>query len=71
MERSSVTNIDDDRCANLLWKGIFIEAEWDPDMPHSGDRNFWCHRTQNCLGPDGKVVDDYDCNETRVCYRPL
>ena len=72
MERSSITNIDDDRCDLLRWKGMYIEAEWDPKIvPHSGDRLFWCHRTQQCVGPDGKVVDDYECNETRKCYKPL
>lgn len=35
------------------------------------DRTFWCHKTQNCLGPDGKVADEYECNETRGCYKPL
>ncbi|MCC6588279.1 MAG: hypothetical protein IT168_16420 [Bryobacterales bacterium] len=71
MELPGATPIDHDRCSNLLWKGIFIEAGWDPNMPHSGDRLFWCHQTQNCLGPDGRAVDDYECNETRRCYRPL
>ncbi len=27
-ERSSLTQIDDDRCDMLRWKGMFIEAEW-------------------------------------------
>jgi hypothetical protein len=72
MERPGLTLIDDDRCDNLRWKGLYIESVWDPAIvPHSGDRNFWCHKTQNCLGPDGKVVDDYECNEARPCYRAL
>lgn len=72
MERPGVTPVDDDRCDLLRWKGIFIETEWDPkQVPHSGDRLFWCHKTQNCLGPDGKVVDEYECNETRGCYKAL
>ena len=50
---------------------MYIEAEWDPTLPHSGDRLFWCHRTQNCVGPDGKIADDYECIETRSCYKPL
>lgn len=70
-ERSGNTPADDDRCDFLRWKGLFIDAEWDPSVPHSGDRNFWCHRTQNCLGPDGRAVDEYECNETRSCYREL
>lgn len=71
MERAGVTQIDDDRCDNLRWKGLYIDAVWDPSVPHSGDRNFWCVKTHTCTGPDGKIVDDYECNETRRCYRPL
>lgn len=70
-ERSSLTRIDDDRCDRLRWKGMYIEAEWDPTVPHSGDRLFWCHKTQQCLGPDGKLVDDYECNPARKCYKPF
>lgn len=69
MEYSGTSKIDDDRCQNLRWKGMYIQTEWDPSMPHSGDRLFWCHHTQQCLGPDGKIADDYECNETRSCYR--
>lgn len=50
---------------------MYIEAEWDPTVPHSGDRLFWCHKTQQCLGPDGKAVDDYECNPARACYKPF
>jgi hypothetical protein len=71
MELSSRTEIDHDRCDRLRWKGLFIETSWDPSDLHSGDRLFWCHKTQNCLGPDGRIVDDYECNETRSCYKPL
>ena len=71
MEQAGLTKADDDRCDYLRWKGMFIEAEWDPTLPHSGDRLFWCLKTQNCLGPDGQAVDDYDCNETRGCYKAL
>ena len=55
-ERSSLTRLDDDRCDNLRWKGMYVEAEWDTSVPHSGDRLFWCHKTQQCVGPDGKLV---------------
>lgn len=71
MERAGLTNIDDDRCDSLRWKGMYIEADWDPSVPHSNDRAFWCQSTQSCVGPDGKLVDDYECNETRGCYHPL
>src|SRR5260370_36155333 len=70
-ERSSLTELDDDRCELLRWKGMNIEAEWDPTAPHSGDRAFWCHLTQQCLGPDGIQVDDFQCNPARTGYNPL
>ena len=66
-ERSSLTRLDDDRCDHLRWKGMYVEAEWDPTIPHSGDRLFWCHHTQQRLGPDGSLVDG--CNPARKCYR--
>lgn len=71
MERAGLTRPDEDRCDNLRWKGMFIDAMWDPKVPHGNDRAFWCHLTQNCLGPDSKVADEYECNETRKCYKPL
>jgi hypothetical protein len=71
MERAGLTRIDEDRCDNLRWKGMFISAEWDPTVPHGNDRLFWCQKTHNCLGPDGKTVDEYECHEGRGCYRPL
>ncbi|MEO8025746.1 MAG: hypothetical protein ABI823_04710 [Bryobacteraceae bacterium] len=70
-EQSSWNKLDDDRCASLRWKGLYIAAEWDPSLPHSGDRLFWCHKTQQCTGPDDKIADDYECNETRKCYVQL
>jgi len=66
----SISGVDDDRCDHLRWKGMFVHAEWDPTVPHAGDRLFWCHKTQKCLGPDDRVVDDYECNPTRGCYKP-
>jgi hypothetical protein len=71
MERSSLARIDPDRCQNLRWKGMYVLSEVDPLVGHSNDGLFWCHNTSNCVGPDGKVVDDYECNETRECYRAL
>jgi hypothetical protein len=71
MERAGLTRPDDDRCYFLHWKGMYIDAEWTKGVPHGNDRLFWCHKTQNCLGPDSKAVDEYECNEARKCYRPL
>lgn len=70
-ERAGLTRIGSDRCANLRWKGLYVEAEWDPSVPHGNDRSFWCDQTQICIGPDAGLVDEYECNETRKCYREL
>ena len=70
MERANLPVIDDDRCDFLRWKGLFVDV--DPNTKYSsGDRLFWCHKTQNCLGPDGRVADDFECNPARGCYKPL
>ena len=71
MERPGLTNITQDRCESLRWKGLFIEAVWDPTIQHSNDRAFWCAHTCNCLGPDNKAVDEYECNPARGCYSAL
>ncbi len=71
MERPGLTIIGQERCDHLRWKGMFIEAEWDPTVPHSNDRLFWCHHTYKPIGPDGQLVDDYECNPSRPCYKPL
>lgn len=71
MELPGLTIIDQGRCDFLRWKGMYVEAEWDPTVQRSNDRVYWCQHTYNCLGPDGKVVDDYECNPARGCYVPL
>lgn len=70
MEYAGNINNDDDRCELLRWKGMFVDTPHDPKLT-AGDRLFWCHKTQNCLGPDGKVADDYECNPSRQCFRQL
>ena len=70
MEYAGMNIIDDDRCEYLRWKGMYVDKDHDPKLA-SGDRLFWCHKTQNCLGPDGKLADDYECSVGRSCYRAL
>jgi hypothetical protein len=55
-----------ERCEDLRWKGLFIGG----DAP-AADSICWCLKTQIGLGPDGKLVDRYECNPARPCYRPL
>jgi hypothetical protein len=71
MEPATLTRIDDDRCANLRWKGMFIPAEWDPTVQRCNDRAFWCQKTAIVLGPDGQLVDEYECHDGRKCYEAL
>jgi hypothetical protein len=71
MERSGLTNIGSSRCEKLRWKGMYIEAEWDPTIQHSNDGAFRCQHTFNCLGPDGKAVDEFECSPGRKCYEEL
>ena len=60
-----------ERCRCLRWKGLFIEVEPDPDVPHPSDGIVWCIHTMNCLGPDGKPADREDCRPGRGCFEPL
>lgn len=71
MEPAGLNVIDHNRCANLRWKGMFIDAEWDPTVQRGNDRLFWCVHTQNCLGPDGKLAADDECSKDRGCYEAL
>jgi len=71
MERPGLTKVSINRCEKLRWKGLYIEAEWDPTIQHSNDRSFWCQHTWTCLGPDGKIVDEFECSPARPCYVQL
>ena len=70
MERQPLSVVGRDRCTNLCWKGLYIDAVWDPTVPQS-ERIYWCQHSYNCLGPDGKAVDEYECNPSRGCYKGL
>jgi hypothetical protein len=71
MERPGLTKIGMNRCGKLRWKGMFIDAEWDPTIQHGNDGWMWCQHTFKCLGPDGKAVDEFECNPGRECYEEL
>ena len=59
------------RCEKLRWKGMFIKPSGTLHIQHCNDRSFWCHKPQIPLGPDGQIVDDYECHEGRNCFREL
>lgn len=66
MEQPAVKYVQE-RCQNLRWKGVFI----DPESSVADAEHFWCCKSQHALGPDGKLVNKYDCNPARGCYKAL
>jgi hypothetical protein len=71
MENSAATDLAN-RCLNIRWKGMLIDAEGDPTATSlSGDHVCWCLLTQTCLGPDGQVVGEDVCNFARSCYAAM
>jgi len=46
---------------------MFIEADWDPSVQPSNEQSHWCQHTYKCLGPDGKLVDEFECSPARAC----
>jgi len=59
------------RCEKLRWKAMFIDAEPDPEAEPASSSGYWCQHTFTCLGPDGKIVDDFECSPARGCYEAL
>lgn len=71
MEAVTLDTTGKSHCSKLTWKGLYVETVPDPTVPPGNDRLFWCNRTQTCLGPDGRGVDDFECNDRRSCYEKL
>jgi hypothetical protein len=59
------------RCGNIRWKSMYIVTEAAPGEEACNDTALWCLQTFNCLGPDGKVVDHFECSPSRKCYEQL
>ena len=70
-ERAGLANIGRIAAPSCAGRACSSKPQWDPTVPHGNDRAFWCQHTYNCLGPDGKLVDDYECNPARKCYEAL
>jgi hypothetical protein len=70
-DKPLLERLGDDRCQHLRWKSLFIDTTWDPTVPHGNDGDLWCSRTMINIGPDNKVVDQYECNESRKCYEAI
>jgi len=59
-------------CYYLGNKAYFFPppAENRADDPAGPTTPFWCLRTHDATGPDGKHVDDVCCGPDRRCYQP-
>ena len=56
-------------CNCMRWKGMFVVAEPDPNLPSSRSGHFWCVYTATIFGPDGKLVEPRSCSSPdRVCW---
>ncbi len=58
-------------CDNLRHKLMLVDERhqrigWVDDS--SDTRVYWCHQTQDALGPDGEPVDPDECASCRGCY---
>lgn len=65
---SAQTEVRKKTCNCLRWKGMYVEAEGDPEVPNTSAGLFWCSHTMTCLGPDGRVADREACSPDRACY---
>jgi hypothetical protein len=63
--------ISRNRCSNLRWKGLYIDASCNPEDHYSNDSAMWCQQTFQIVGPDGRIVDEFECSPARDCYDPL
>jgi len=52
-------------------EGLYVLAETEPENDFSHDTAMWCQQTYKCVGPDGKVVDEFECSPARTCYEQL
>jgi hypothetical protein len=71
MASSGFNILKEERCTNIRWKGLYVDEEADPAIQEGDERIFWCLKTQLNLGPDGKLVDGYECSPGRTCYKAL
>ena len=53
-------------CRHLRCKEMYYHGSTDDEFA-SGI--FWCVRTQENMGPDGRPCDKCDCGPARACYQ--
>ena len=64
----STAKKDQTLCRRLRSKEMFFTVEPDPAIPDTRSGHFWCTHTMNCLGPDGKPVEEERCQTSRTCF---
>jgi len=50
---------------------MYIDTVEDPENDYSNDSAMWCQHTFKCIGPDGQLVDQFECSPARPCYVQL
>lgn len=58
-------------CCELRSKGMYINAGLPEGKEVTGDGHFWCLRTMEGHGPDGKEIGRNECRSGRECYRSV
>jgi hypothetical protein len=63
--------VNESHCEHLRHKGMYVLAVPDPDEARFYDRYdataYWCTRTQQALGPDGRRAHADACRGGREC----
>lgn len=55
-------------CKYLRSKEMFYQTD-DENLDEYSGGHFWCARTQDAIGPDGKAVAKTECSPPRSCYQ--
>jgi hypothetical protein len=64
----SITNVGTEVCRCLMSKAKLLNLAYDPTVPASNDRSYWCVHTQSVIGSDGAVAEPESCKLGRSCY---
>jgi len=65
-ENSRAAAADFIPCRYLRCKEMYYQA---PDDDAFASGIYWCSRTQENTGPDGKSCDKCECGPERACYQ--
>jgi hypothetical protein len=68
---TNLTGAGQSYCRRLRCKEMFVDTGLPFHPAQSASGAYWCNSTQNCLGPDGEVVDVESCKPGRACYEAL